>query len=88
MDKKERNKILYKSSKRGCRELDLLLGNFAKEMIFILSEEDFNDYKRVVSMEDPELYQYLVNGERPKYCNSIIEKILEFSKKREFTKHT
>ena len=41
--KKLINQIIYRSSHRGSKEMDLLLGNFVKKYINVFGDKDLSD---------------------------------------------
>ena len=47
-----KKKIIYRSTHRGSKEMDLLLGNFVKKYINILNEQDLNDLHDLLLFED------------------------------------
>ena len=44
--------IVYRSSHRGTKEMDLLLGNFVKQYVNQLKEGDLEDLKKILSLDD------------------------------------
>jgi antitoxin CptB len=63
MKLEEKKKLLYRSKHRGCKEMDILLGNFAAEFLFSLSDEDLNQYKIIIDMDDQLIYSYFTGQE-------------------------
>ncbi len=53
-----KKKIIYRSSYRGTREMDKLLGAFAKKYINQLDEEDLISLKHLLDIDDNNLYNY------------------------------
>ena len=47
-----KKQIIYRSLHRGSKEMDLLLGNFVKNCINFLNEDDLTDLNNIVSMDD------------------------------------
>ena len=56
-----KKKIIYRSSYRGTKEMDKLLGSFTKKYIEILSLEDLSDLEKLLDIDDTNLYNYF-NG--------------------------
>ena len=50
--------IMYRATHRGSKEMDLLLGNFVKEHINELNENELNDLNKLLFMEDEVIYQW------------------------------
>ena len=44
--------IVYRSTHRGTKEMDLLLGNFVKQYVNQLKEGDLEDLKKILSLDD------------------------------------
>ena len=63
--------------RRGMLELDVLLGNFLKEVYPVLSEEEKNLFEILLSFPDPQLFAWLLSQEKPADARLIfiIEKI-------------
>ena len=61
-----KKKIIYISTHRGTKEMDLLLGNFVKKNIHIFTDSELNDLKSLMEIEDEILqkwYFYKNNNE-------------------------
>ena len=56
--KKIVNKILYRATHRGTKEMDILLGNFVKKYINKLSDSELEDLNNILHIEDKILYQW------------------------------
>ena len=53
-----KKQIIYRSSHRGSKEMDLLLGNFVMSCINFLNEEDLTDLNNIVSLDDETLKKW------------------------------
>ena len=53
-----KKQIIYRSTHRGTKEMDILLGNFTKKYIDEFSEEELKDLEQIVSIDDDSLYQW------------------------------
>ena len=47
-----KKQIIYRSTHRGSKEMDLLLGKFVKKNINFLNESDLFDLDKLISIED------------------------------------
>ena len=67
LGKKERlaKELIYKSCHRGCKETDLLLCNFAETYVAKMSEFELLDYKEIISQNDLDLYEWLLDKAPP-----------------------
>ena len=53
-----KKKIIYRSSYRGTKEMDKLLGAFTKKYIHKLSINDLKDLDNLLNIDDDNLYNY------------------------------
>ena len=53
-----KKQIIYRSTHRGSKEMDLLLGNFVKKYIEELNEVELNDLEKLLFLEDEMLYKW------------------------------
>ena len=53
-----KKKIIYRSSYRGTKEMDKLLGSFTKKYIEILSFKDLTDLEKLLDIDDTNLYNF------------------------------
>ena len=56
-------KIIYRSSHRGSKEMDLLLGNFVKKYINVFDDKDLSDLYELLSIEDEIIYKWYFKKE-------------------------
>tara|TARA_B110000438_G_scaffold263825_1_gene276068 strand:+ start:1460 stop:1714 length:255 start_codon:yes stop_codon:yes gene_type:complete len=54
-------KIIYRSSHRGSKEMDLLLGKFVKKIIKDLSYSNLKELEKILEIEDEVLFQWFFN---------------------------
>ena len=57
-----KKKILYRSSYRGTKEMDLLLSKFAKHYFDILDFKDLLDLEKFLNLEEEFIYNYYKNN--------------------------
>ena len=76
-----RKKLIYQSSHRGCKENDILLGNYAKHKIFEFNESEINLYKEFLDEDDWDIYNWIVGKTQTpnKYAKWLIEDIIAFN---------
>tara|TARA_B100001063_G_scaffold238346_1_gene260420 strand:- start:36 stop:302 length:267 start_codon:yes stop_codon:yes gene_type:complete len=53
-----KKKIIYRSNYRGTKEMDKLLGAFAKKYIDTLNELDLIDLEKLLDIDDNNLYNF------------------------------
>ena len=56
-----KKKIIYRSNYRGTKEMDKLLGAFARKYINDLSDNDLIKLEKLLNIDDSNLYNFL-NG--------------------------
>ncbi|WP_253299993.1 succinate dehydrogenase assembly factor 2 [Wolbachia endosymbiont of Chironomus riparius] len=54
-----RRKLIYRSWHRGCKETDIILGNFALKYLGKFSLKELANYEKIVDLDDHELYYYI-----------------------------
>ena len=53
-----KKQIIYRSSHRGFKEMDLLLGNFVKKHIDGFNNAELNDLEKLLFIEDETIYKW------------------------------
>tara|TARA_Y100001970_G_scaffold131383_1_gene162065 strand:+ start:5612 stop:5878 length:267 start_codon:yes stop_codon:yes gene_type:complete len=53
-----KKKIIYRSSYRGTKEMDKLLGAFTKEYINKLNKTELQDLEKLLDIDDDNLYNF------------------------------
>jgi antitoxin CptB len=53
-----KKKIIYRSSYRGTKEMDKLLGSFTKKYINTFNEQELNQLSNLLDYDDENLYKY------------------------------
>ena len=65
-----KKQIIYRSTHRGSKEMDILLGNFVKKYVDKLTDEDLVNLDSILKIEDEVLYRWYFD----KNINEIIPK--------------
>ena len=65
-----KKQIIYRSTHRGSKEMDLLLGNFVKKHIDKLNDIELNDLAKLLFIEDEIIYKWYFK----KDSNNVIPK--------------
>ena len=73
-------KLLYRSNHRGTKEMDLLIGGFAKENLETLNAEELKEFELILNYTDKKLNSWLVDNKTDSDLEkfSISKKIKEF----------
>ena len=53
-----KRQIIYRSTHRGSREMDILLGNFVKKYIDEFNDSELKDLKQLLFIEDEIIYNW------------------------------
>ena len=74
------NQIIYRSTHRGTKEMDILLGNFVKKNINKFSDRDLIDLKKALNYDDEILHKLFFEKSNNKIIeyNKIIKMLKEF----------
>ena len=76
---KLKNKILYRSSYRGTKEMDILMNGFVKSVINILNETELLELDKLVDLDDIELKKIKEGLDNQKFTtNNLIKKFQSF----------
>jgi antitoxin CptB len=62
-----KNKIIYRSSYRGSKEMDNLLSSFVKEIIDDLGVDDLIDLSELLKIDDENLYKWITNNKTTRF---------------------
>lgn len=75
-----RKKAVFRSWHRGTKEMDLILGNYAKKNIETLSDDELSAYEALLDLQDLDIYNW-VTGKTPAPANEpysgILQKIMD-----------
>tara|TARA_B100002051_G_scaffold242019_1_gene246944 strand:- start:619 stop:882 length:264 start_codon:yes stop_codon:yes gene_type:complete len=74
---KKIKKLLFRSMHRGTKEMDIILGNFAKIHLDSFSGDDLNEFEKILDIPDDKLFSwYMKQTEIPSIINNKILKLL------------
>ena len=75
-----RKRLIFRSWHRGMREADLILGRFADSQITALTEDEIDQYERLLEIPDTELLPWLTGETSPPVDlgTGILRRILAF----------
>ena len=51
-------KLLYQSCNRGCKETDLIIGQFAKLNLDKMNDSDLTTFEEILQMNDADIYDW------------------------------
>jgi antitoxin CptB len=74
-------KLLYQSANRGCKETDILVGNFAKINLEKMTNQELEIFSDILQLQDADIYDwYTQKKPLPKEHDSLImQQLLNFT---------
>ena len=54
----KRKRLLFRSTHRGTREMDILLGGFFKSNMSYLNDDQLNEFEGLIEIPDDDLYNW------------------------------
>ena len=73
-----KKQIIYRSSHRGTKEMDLLLGNFVKNNIDKFDYDDLKDLEKLLFIEDEVIHKwYFEKKSKSVVLNSNVSRMLK-----------
>jgi antitoxin CptB len=75
-----RKRLLWRASRRGMKEMDLLLGGFALAKLPNLDEAELRELEAIVELPDGELLSWLMGQSPvpPEHRSKTLEALLRF----------
>jgi antitoxin CptB len=75
-----RKRLLWRASHRGMREMDLLLGGFARTHMDRLTERELDEFETIVGLPDQELMSWILgNNPVPQFqATAMLEALLTY----------
>lgn len=74
-------KLLYQSCHRGCKETDIMLGEFAKKYIHTFSDGELIEYAKLVDLDDVLLFAWITGQESipPQFNTQVMQLLMVFN---------
>ena len=75
-----KKKIVYRSERRGTKEMDLILSNFVKKYINSFNENELKDLESLLNIDDETLYKWYLSHDSSSEVpiNNITKKLKDF----------
>jgi len=73
-----RKRAFYRAHHRGTKELDLILGRYAKEFIAGMDEARLTLFERLLSLPDADIDQWIRGREAPSEVAGIVAEVRSF----------
>lgn len=79
MDERRR-KLNFRAWRRGFREMDLIMGQFADQHIGAMPENELQEFERLLATPDWEVYAWIVGNKPvpPNYAGPVLDRLLSF----------
>ncbi len=61
----KRKRLIFRSDHRGTKEMDIIMGRFAKKYVPEMSEAELAEYDELLTHNDPDLYNWITEKEVP-----------------------
>lgn len=78
-------RLKYQSWYRGCKETDILLGNFARAELDSLNDKSLDEFESLLAENDVDMFRWLTDQATPPAdieSNATFRKIYSFCKQR------
>ena len=59
-----RKKLLFRSSHRGTKEMDIILGTYAKEKLPNMDDNELIKFQEFLNLSDPDLFKWIMSGDK------------------------
>jgi antitoxin CptB len=75
-----RRRLLYQSKRRGSKEADMVIGQFAVEFLDDMTSEELDQFESLLQESDPDLMTWVSGLESPpdKHQNPTFQRICNF----------
>ena len=75
----KRKRLIFRSEHRGTKEMDIVMGSFARKNVPDFSEEELSLFDMILQENDPDLYNWLTRKEQvpSEKMNVVFEKLLD-----------
>lgn len=60
-----RKRLIFRSDHRGIKEMDIIMGNFARENVPSFTEAQLTDYEELLNESDPDVYSWITGIQQP-----------------------
>ena len=73
-------KLLYQSCNRGCKETDLIIGEFAKENLSTMSNDELESFSKILDLSDADIYDWYTKKKQlpPEHFSSTMKRLMNY----------
>ncbi len=74
-----RRRILFRAWRRGLREMDLVMGQFADANLAALNEAELDEFEALLGVPDPQVLAWITGSEPtpPQYDTSLFARVAD-----------
>lgn len=75
-----RRKLTFRAWRRGFKEMDLIMGQFADQHVPSMTETELEEFERLLATPDWEVYAW-ITGDKivpPNYAGPVLDRLLSF----------
>jgi antitoxin CptB len=75
-----RKRLLWRSSHRGIKEMDLLMGGFAQARLSTMTESELSAFEALIDLPDQELLSWITGEAKvpATFSNALLPEFLKF----------
>lgn len=75
-----KRKLNFRAWRRGFKEMDLIMGQFADECIPDMTPEDLDEFEQLLAAPDWEVYAWITGSEPvpPSFTGPVLDRLLSF----------
>ena len=79
MDERKR-KLKFRAQRRGFREMDLIMGQFADAHIGAMNDAELDEFERLLATPDWDVYAWIIGNKPipPNYAGPVLDQLLGF----------
>lgn len=76
----KKKQLIFRCNHRGTKEMDLLLGSFAKKYVPDFDENQLQQFEELITNSDPDIYNWMTKKEKipQEWQNEISAKLIGF----------
>lgn len=73
-----RKRLLWRATHRGIKEMDLLVGNFARQHVSTMARDELDEFERIIGLHDQDMLRWATGLEPvpPEHNSPMLAAIL------------
>ncbi len=75
-----RKRLLWRASHRGIREMDLLLGGFARHAIWNMDGQKLDEFEAIVALPDQDMLEWILGQSHvpPQHASGTLNELIAY----------